>query len=327
MTTTLAESGLSAANPRKVKRLHLLIVGAPGHWKTVIAHSMPRTRTIDYDDGMQSVEWAIKAGKLGKGMDEIVFETIVRDKTETKKVGDKKIETTVEMMHRATDQVDEWIEEEDIPPEEWEDYCISKHGFVYPQFWDTLIIDSASFMTDASINLALIENDKHGLSKTLKDQQAKDTMITPLRKQDWGAASSIFMNAVKQWKGLGKNLIITAHEYEKSTEEGTVIAYQPAVIGQLRSKLPGAFDEVWYTKPRGAGSTYRINFITGGDAKREAKTRLGCLDQQEEADFDAIKEKVAKFYGVKPEQLWTPYHGSEGRKKAEQEAEGEAVTI
>lgn len=319
MTTTLAQSGLSAANPNKVKRLHALIVGAPGHRKTVTAHHMPRTRTIDFDDGMQSVEWAILAGVIKKEMNEIVYETVVRDKIEKREVGKKIIESTVEQLHRATDQVDEWIEEEDIPTEEWDK--------PYPQFWDTLIIDSASFMTDAAIELGLIENDRLDMSRTLKDQRSKGTILTPMRVQDWGAASTLFMKAIKQWKSLGKNLIVIAHEYEKTTDSGMVLAYQPAVIGQLRSKLPGAFDEVWYTKPKGSRDKYTINFVTGGDAKREAKTRLGCLDYEEEADFEHIKKKVAKFYGVKPEQLWTPYHGTKGRQRAEEEEAENAVTI
>lgn len=312
MTTTLAQSGLSAASRTNPKRLRTLIVGPPGHWKTVIAHTMPRTRTLDFDDGMQSVEWAILAGIISKSLDEIVYETIVADGKDAKG-------KVVEMLHRATDQVDTWIEEEDIPPEEWDK--------PYPQFWDTLIVDSASFMTDASIDLALIENDRLGMSKTLKEQKQHRTELTPMKIQDWGAASNLFMKAIKQWKALGKNLIVTAHEYEKTTDSGLVMALQPAVIGQLRTKLPAAFDEVWYTRARGAGDKFRITFITGGDAKREAKTRLGCIDREEEADFQVIKEKVAKFYKVGIDQLWTPYHGREGVAKAEEEEARDAVTI
>jgi len=63
MATTLAESGLSAG---KIRRLHVIIFGPPGSWKTVMAHGMPNTRTVDFDDGLQSVEWAILEGKIKK---------------------------------------------------------------------------------------------------------------------------------------------------------------------------------------------------------------------------------------------------------------------
>lgn len=311
MTTTLAESGIGAANSKKFKRLQLLIVAPPGRRKTTIAHSMPRTRTLDFDDGMQSVEWAIRAGVIDKKPEEIVYETILAPKKDDSGL--------IQVLDRATDQVDEWIEEEDIPEEEWDKS--------YPQQWDTLIVDSASFMTDASIDLALIENDRLKMSQTLRDKRKHGTTLTPMKIQDWGAASSLFMNAIQQWKALGKNLIITCHEYEKTTDSGLVLAYQPAVIGQLRNKLPAAFDEVWYTRTKGQGDKHVVEFVTGNDSKREAKSRLGCLEHREEADFDKIKKKVAKFYGVKPEQLWTPYHGTAGRDKAEEEESDNAVTI
>ena len=72
--TTLAQSGLSAG---KIKRLQAIIFGPPGKSKTVSAHSMPNTPTNDFDDGMQSVEWAVKSGTIKKELLEIVYETIV----------------------------------------------------------------------------------------------------------------------------------------------------------------------------------------------------------------------------------------------------------
>jgi replication-associated recombination protein RarA len=77
MATNLAESGLSSGN--KTKRLHVLLWGPPGSWKTVMAHGMPNTRTIDFDDGLQSVEWAILAGKIKKELSDIIYKTILPD--------------------------------------------------------------------------------------------------------------------------------------------------------------------------------------------------------------------------------------------------------
>lgn len=316
MTTTLAESGISAGNSGKIKRLQGLLVGAPGSRKTVTAHSMPGTRTIDFDDGMQSVEWAILAGVLKKELNEIVYETILPESP-----GE---EGMAEMLNRATDQVDAWIEEEDIPPEEWDK--------PYPQFWDTLIIDSASFMMDAAIGMALTENQRVDLSKSLavgkaglkKSQRDHGLYIVPMRKQDWGSAGNLFLKAVRQWKTLGKNLIITAHEYYNTDESGNLLNIQPNVVGQLRTKLPAALDEVWYTKTKATSKSIEVVFRVQPDAKREAKTRLGCLGPEEAADFAAIKKKVAKFYNISEDALWTPYHGTKGRLRAEREADEEA---
>lgn len=312
MTTTLAQSGLSAAGKEgneAIKRLNLLIYGPPGTWKTVTAHQMPRTRTLDFDDGMQSVEWAVLAGVIPKRLNEIVYETILPS---TKK-------GVEEMIHRATDQVDEWIAEEDIPEAEWDR--------PYPQFWDTLIVDSASFLSEAAIELGLAENKALGLSKSLDEARQKRTMAVPMRMQDWGTAANIFSKAIRQWKALGKNLIVTAHQYENTNEAGVLTDVQPLVIGQLRQKLPAMFDEVYYTRIKGTKDKAEAIFQTRPDMLRQLKTRLGCLDAEEKGDFTAIRKKVAKFYGVPEERLWTAYHGSEGRAKAEEEEEKNAVTI
>ena len=139
--TTLAESGLSSAESGR--RLQVLLYGPPGTWKTVNAHHMPRTRTIDLDDGMQSVEWAILAGKLPKTMEEIVYRTILPPHNLDAKQNN--------VLQEAQDTLDFWLEEEELPADEW-------HGR-YEQQWDTLIIDSLSALTEASIG--------HGLRRTI----------------------------------------------------------------------------------------------------------------------------------------------------------------
>lgn len=284
------------------------------------AHTMPRTRTIDFDDGLQSVEWAILAGKIEKALNEIVYETILGDKSSGK--------AAINMLQYAIDVVDKWIEEEDIPEEEWEDYCEKEHGFVYPQFWDTLIIDSATFMKGGAIDLALKENNRLDLSKSLKDSKKglkkkdleRGLYVHPMRIQDWGSARQLFQKAVKQWKMLGKNLIIIAHEYAETDDTGRVIEVLPSFIGKDRGEIPAMFDDVWNSKLKRRKGELEVVFRTEPDNKRPLKTRFGCLDSEEEADFTKIREKIAKFYGTEVDRLWSAYHGTEGRKKAEEEA-------
>lgn len=323
MTTTLAESGISAANRTKPKRLEALIIGAPGSRKTVTAHTLPNTRTLDFDNGMQSVEWAILEGVLKKKLSEVVFETI------TVPSGSKMLEEKLaDMLDHAMDQVDEWIEEEDIDPAKWDK--------PYPQFWDTLIVDSASFMMDNALGLALTENKRIKLSNSLdgagaglsKKRKERGLYVAPMRIQDWGSAGSLFMRAVRHFRGLGKNLIITAHEYTEIDEDtGSVVAIRPNVVGQLRTKLPAAFDEVWYTKVKPHKDNVEVFFRLQPESKREAKSRLGCLGIEHEGNFAEMRKKVAKFYGVDESLLWTAYHGTEGRLQAEREQEEESVAV
>jgi hypothetical protein len=275
---TLAESSISR-NPKKPRRLNLLLWGPPGAGKTVIAHSLPRTRTIDLDDGMQSVEWAIMEGIIDRSLDEVIKATIIPPEDDRKN----------RVIDDITKQIDEWLEEERKDP--------SKE-------WDTLIIDSATALTEASIVLGLKENNRLNVSKSWKSIRGGITGRA-MRIQDWGTAGHLFKKLIIQCKGLGKNIVLTAHERVETNDEGSILSIEPNVIGQLRSVLPGMFGEVWYCHTKGSRQKAERVFQTEPDALRRCQSKLGCLDPVEPADFRSIKKKVAEFYGVDPDRLWT----------------------
>lgn len=306
-TTTLAQSGLSALGSGR--RLQALIYGPPGTWKTVNAHHLPRTRTLDLDNGMQSVEWAILAGVLPKKLEEIVYATILPPHD----LDDKKNN----VLQDAMDQVDEWLEEEDIPDSEWD------KG--YEKEWDTLIVDSLSALTEASIIHGLRENNRlemsHSWSKMVKGG------IRPMKIQDWGAASILFMKFITHCRNSGKNLVLIAHEYMDTDGDGNILSIQPKVIGQLRQDLPKDFDEVWYAKIKGTKNDARGVFQTQPDPLRRLRSRVGCLDPDEPADFEAIKEKIADFYKIPKESLWVAAHGEKERAALIEKEMEETVDI
>lgn len=306
-TTTLAISGLGAEDqpdiPRRVKRLNLLLYGPPGSAKTVTAHTLPNTRTLDLDDGMQSVEWALRKGIIKKDPSEIVYKTILPDPRDRK---------STRVIDECTDTVDEWLADEDIPPEEWDK--------PYPQFWDTLIVDGGSGMMDASMIKALHENHRLELSKSL-DRMTGRIGVIPMMIQDWGSAASLFQSALNQWRSVGKNLVLICHEYieyettvgknGQKQQTGTIEAITPLAIGQLRHKLPKDFDEVWYAHVTGTRQDPKYRLQTTPDPMRQLRSRVGCLDPIEDANFSTIKAKIAKFYGVSESRLWVAAHGSE----------------
>lgn len=294
MVTTLAESGLSSGN--KIKRLQVLLWGSPGSWKTVMAHGMPNTRTIDFDDGMQSVEWAILAGHIKKSLDEIVYETMLPS-------GPKK--ELLLLLDKATDRIDDWIKEESIPSDDWEEYCRETHNTLYPQFWDTLIIDSASGLGEASIVKGLDENRRLELSKSWAGWLDSGWRIRPMRVQDWGAGAYLQYKFIEQCRSYGKNVVIIAHEYKDTDELGTTIAYEPLLIGQNRQQVPKAFDEVWYAHITGTRKKPEGHIQTTHGSKRRCGTRLGCIDPIDTLDYYELRKKVAAFYKIPAEDLWT----------------------
>lgn len=315
-TTTLAQSGLSAMGQglenlspeerkKRIKRLFLLLYGPPKIGKSITAHALPNTRTLDFDNGMQSIEWAVKSGKLNRRLEDIVYKTILPDPNPKKGQN---------VLDEASMTIDEWIADEDIPSEEWDK--------PYPQFWDTLIIDSASPLTDSTIIKGLQENARLSLSKSWERYTGQ---VIPMTSQDWGSAASLFMKFINVCRGLGKNVVVICHEYTNTDDEGKIISIEPLVIGQLRQKLPGMFDEVWYAMVKGTRQDPKYLFQTVPDPLRRLGSRLGCLEYEEKADFEAIKDKVAKFYGVPKDMLWTAAHGSEGMKQAQKEDANEPL--
>ncbi len=311
MTTTLAHSGLSSGTLGK--RLHLMIYGPFGTWKTVIAHGLPNTRTLDFDDGMQSVEWAILAGKLDRTLDDIVYETITPPPSLD--------ESKNNVFDYAADKIDEWVEDEDVDPKNWPEYCAEKNeGRIFRQNWDTLVIDSGTSLTNGVIIKALKETHRLEISKSWSKRQKKG--LTPVMIQDRGAVNTLFSKFMTMCFGTGKNIVLICHEYQNTDKKGNLRAIEPFLSGQLRQSIPKDFDEVWYSRVKGTVKANRGVLQTTADPMRRCRSRLGCLDSEEDGDFEKIKSKVAKFYGVNVDDLWLASHGTaEARKFAEEEAE------
>ena len=309
MTTTLAESGLGGSR-LYLKRLKLLIYGPFGTWKTVNAHHLLRTRTLDFDEGLQSVEWAIRAGVLKRELRDIVHTTILPPPTMDESKND--------VFDIAADQIEEWLVEEDIPSKEWDK--------PYDQMWDTLIIDSGTSLTEGTMIKALKETDRLGLSQSWSKRKKKG--LTPRMIQDYGAAGILFKKFMKLCYGTGKNIVLICHEYQNTDKKGNLLGIEPMLIGGLRQDIPKDFDEVWYSKVKGTAAKNRGVFQTQPDPMRKCRSRLGCLDHEVDANFDEIRQQVAEFYEVDPEKLWTASHGIEGAKALiAEEVEKDAVMV
>lgn len=260
----------------KLDRFRGLFYGPPGSWKTVFAHAFPKTRTLDFDDGMASVLWAIKTGIIQKDPSEVVFETILEG-------GRGKYGQVVKAsaLDVACDVLDGWLKDDS---------------------WETLVIDSGSSLSDCALNKGLEENARLSLSKSR--EQSKLAGFRVMRMQDWGAGASLFQQFIDWCRSLDRNLILVCHEYQLTDEEGAVIQIEPLLIGQLRQRIGKDFGEVWHFALEGSRQDRKARIQTVSGGRCVAKSRLGCLDPVESADFAAIRRKVATFYGVEEERLW-----------------------
>lgn len=327
MTTTLAKSGLGNPDSKDIKRLKLLMYGPFGTRKTVTAHHLPNTRTLDFDEGMQSVEWAVRSGILTRpGWEDLSMEERLNDIVFTTLRPPASLDENLnKVFDQAADQVEAWVAEEDIPPEEWEERCMSAHGVVYNQYWDTLIIDSGTSLTAAVIVKALQENDRLEVSKSWSKRKKKG--LTPVMIQDRGALNILFQKFMTLCHGTGKNIVLICHEYTKTDKKGNTVAVEPSLSGALRQDVPKDFDEVWYCKIKGAKGNLRGVFQTYPGVLTRCRTRLGCLEEDEEMHFPSIRKKVAEFYGVPEERLWTRPKGTEEVQRYLDEEAENAVAV
>lgn len=253
--------------------LHVLVYGPPGSGKTVFAHTFPRTRTLDFDNGMGSVAWAIREGIIDKDLKDVVYETI------HEKHLDKGVVTRASALDWATDTLDKWLEDRDE--------------------WDTLIVDSATALNEAVINKGLEANAKLRLSKS-KDE-AKSLGFRVMKMQDWGAGMNLFSQFIEWIRAdlWDKNIVLVCHEYQNTNDSGSLIAIEPALIGQLRQRVAKDFSEVYYAEVTGTKAEPKFQLMTRQASRYVCKSRLGCLPLYVPAHYDEIMKIVDDYWNRK----------------------------
>ncbi len=250
----------------------ILLWGPPGAGKTVFAHAFPRTRTLDLDQGMASVAWAIKSGLIKKKLSEIVYRTVVEEEIEQGHV----VKSTA--LDQCTDILDEWATETDE--------------------FDTLIIDSGTTLTDYVINSGLDQNAALGMSKSKSDSKRAGGMRV-MRQQDWGGASSLFQDMINWLRGSDfkdKTIILICHEYEVTTDAGNIKKLLPLLIGQLRQRIPKDFGEVYHLSVKGLKDKPEYVMQTAKDALHDCKSRYGCLPAVMPTDYNLWRKTIDDFW-------------------------------
>ncbi len=269
---------------REELRAYLLaiIFGKAGLGKTVLAHRFPgSTRTLDFDDGLLSVQWGIKEGVIEKDKGDIIYKNFPKPRD---------FEDYKYVLSTALNQLDQWI---------WEEIVEGKS-------WTTLIVDSATtvneFAKAQGVHHTAIEM---GMEKDAWVKFKESGLMVPHRS-GWGTSGTAFQQFIMGCMAFGKNVIILAHERIDEDKNGSVQSIQPAFIGRMRSEMPGLVDEVWNMDMKTKqGETTRY-IRTVGTNIITAKSRLGCLESLHDADFEDIIETVAEFYEVPQEEVWSP---------------------
>lgn len=126
---------------------------------------------------------------------------------------------------------------------------------------DTIFLDSATFIEDyikAKICMA-----------------ANDAMIKLKDFDQWGAYLVTWKGLIMGLRQSGKKLIVSAHETKEKDESDGIYKYQIALDGQIRSKFPAIFSDVWRCEVAEANNVHAWMVRALGNVRHELKNTYG----------------------------------------------------
>lgn len=281
---------ITLADIDPIGRTEVLLYGPPGGTKTVTASTFPPPfRWLDADRGTKSLRWAVKEGISAiKDLEKDI--KIFRPSEELDGQYPSRKPGIISAFDKMTDKMDWWF-----------------GGDV--DNWNTLVIDSFTEINEWSLNKGLFLNERMpsqarplSISERI-NLQAKFRILTG--QQDYKSAMGLcegFITDVRiECERHGKNLVVICHEWmeEREKDDGTmeVVRYLPLLIGQLRTRLPKSFDDVWYCQLDSNAKPPKATVQMLGDPRHYAKTRWGSIvERYEPADYRLLIAKVRAYH-------------------------------
>lgn len=134
---------------------------------------------------------------------------------------------------------------------------------------------------------------------TLQEVALAEGLLIDCKKEPdihvWGITIRmlrLFLESITKCK---KNVVVIAHEQLVQDDITKEVQVLPAIAGKdLPSQMPLYFDEVYHTEMKRNNTTKldEYKMLTRCKLRNVAKSRLGCLDEYEVPDFNAIMKKV-----------------------------------
>lgn len=277
---------LDEVNP--VGRNEVMLYSPPGGGKTVMAGTFnPPFRWIaaDGENSLKSLRWAFKAGITSfKDLKELVFYAPT-EVVKGRYIG------PAQAFNLMTDMIDYWFKPEQVDS------------------WQTLVLDSFTEINTWALDLGLGLNtqypkpDKPLSTSDAINRKAMTRLVTG--EQDYKSAMGLvegFLRNVRiECAKHDKDLLVLCHEWQDYSEDKdgnrVITAIQPAMIGQLRTKIVKDFDDVWHLEKYSRAGGLEIMADMQGDSKVIAKSRWGTImPRSVPADYRAIIAEVKKFH-------------------------------
>ncbi|MBE9592355.1 MAG: AAA family ATPase [Proteobacteria bacterium] len=151
--------------------------------------------------------------------------------------------------------------------------------------YNTVVVDSTSSMTDAA------------MARAMQLDPKRSATDGPIWNVHFMMVRNLMEGKLRQIIGLQCNVIIISHiDIVKDEKTGNILDIAPLLTGQLREKIPGSFQEVYYctTKRVGQETEWRIQTVPIGYTK--ARSRLSgkahLLPDFLPNNYNAIMQKL-----------------------------------
>jgi hypothetical protein len=246
--------------------LRVALIGAPGSGKTALAATFPDPAFADLDYGLKTVRapWFRKKYP-GVDLSRIRYETF----------SDERNSYGVFKTARAYWDMVDWLNKQVSDPEV-----------------KTLVIDSATTLSNLAMHVGLELNKASGRSKTLTSQTTMKAILPTMA--DFGSEMNLVEQLFDQLTALDKNIVVIFHERVESSDSGATLRLDPQITGsKLRAKFGRWFDEVWYLDVKGMGEKRTRVLQTDSDhIKKTLKSRLGVPNGMEDPSYEKIIRSI-----------------------------------
>jgi hypothetical protein len=162
--------------------------------------------------------------------------------------------------------------------------------------YQSVILDDCTTMTDLA------------MEKSMSLDPKRSPTGGPIWNIHYMMVRNLMEGSLRRFVELPCNLVIIAHvELDKDEETGAILGAHPMLTGQLAIRMPGYFDEVYYTSVRKEGDKVKWLVQTVPIGVKMARSRLsgkeGLLPYFIPNDYPSLMAYARKAQKTKTEEI------------------------
>jgi hypothetical protein len=243
--------------PRKPgEKVNILLIGDSGTHKTFFCGTAPNVLIYDFDLKSKT---AVAAGAKPENI--VTFRDASRHwpAARVKALGMTPYATGWGAFTRHLDSIGEMIDKGTCP-------------------YHTICLDSLTFLAELAMNAVL--------------QAEKNNPDHLPHQGSYGTQQRYIMRVLNDLTAFPTNLICTAHVQRDENAVTGIVEKLPLITGKLAGRLPGYFQEVYFTDVEGEGATRKYLLRTGSTPMMRQALSTNNVPDKTEATWQAIEKYV-----------------------------------